>query len=129
MTDRPTVYYDGACPICSREIAHYRTRQGADAVAWVDVATCAPAALGQDLARERALDRMHVRLGDGRLVSGAAAFAALWRTLPGFRWLGRLVGAPGVRHVAEGAYRAFQYSRRLGRFRRTQAPSQATSAD
>jgi predicted DCC family thiol-disulfide oxidoreductase YuxK len=125
MSDRPTVYYDGACPICSREIAHYRTRKGADAVAWVDAATCAPAALAPGLSRARALDRMHVRLADGRLVSGAAAFAALWRALPGLRWLGRLVGAPGLRHVAEGAYLAFQYTRRLGRFRRRQV----TSAD
>jgi predicted DCC family thiol-disulfide oxidoreductase YuxK len=121
MRDKPTVYYDGVCPVCSREIAHYRTRRGADGLAWVDAARCEPGALGADLTREAALARMHVRLPDGRLVSGAAAFAVLWQGLPGFRWLGRLVAAPGVRHVAEGAYLLFQRSRGLGRFGRRRA--------
>ena len=48
--------------------------------------------------------------GDGQLISGAAAFARLWRTLPGWRWLGRVVdlrvlGARPVLPLAELAYR------------------------
>lgn len=115
---KPTVYYDGACPVCSREIRFYRGREGAEALAWVDAAACAAPDLGTGLARERALARMHVRLADGRLVSGAAAFAVLWRHTPGFRWLGRLIGLPGMRQTAEGAYLLFQWSRGLGRFAR-----------
>lgn len=119
MSDaKPIVYYDGACPVCSREIAHYRTRTGADALEWVDASACAPGGLGPGLTRGRALERMHVRLPDGRLVSGAAAFAMLWRGLPGFRWLGRLVALPGIAQLAEGLYLLFQWSRGLGRFAR-----------
>lgn len=33
-----TVYYDGACPLCRREIEFYRRRRGADAIEWVDAA-------------------------------------------------------------------------------------------
>lgn len=110
MSARPelTVYYDGACPLCRAEIDHYRRCRGAEAVAFVDVsARGAPATLGPDLTFEAALARFHVREVDGRLLSGAEAFARLWRVLPGWRWLGRLVATPLVLSLAEAAYRAF----------------------
>lgn len=112
---RPSVFYDGACPVCRREIAHYRSRPGADAIAWIDVSSCGAEALGPDLTREAALARMHLRGADGRLVSGARAFALLWSSLPGFRLLGRIVGSPPVAPLAEGAYRVFLALRRLWR--------------
>ena len=43
------VYYDGACPICSREIAFYRARPGAQGFAWVDATSCDLDALGPGL--------------------------------------------------------------------------------
>ncbi|WP_456686270.1 thiol-disulfide oxidoreductase DCC family protein [Bradyrhizobium sp. P5_C11_2] len=106
-----SVYYDGSCPLCRAEIDHYRQCAGADRLAFVDVGRDAPApALGPDLCREAALKRFYVRAADGQLVSGAAAFARLWRTLPGRRWLGRLVdlrvlGFRPVLPIAELAYR------------------------
>lgn len=111
-----TVYFDGACPVCAREIAHYRTREGAERLAFVDVSGAA-ADPASDLSREAALARMHARLPDGTLVSGAAAFAALWSALPGWRWLGRIAALPGPRHAAEGAYRLFLAARPLWRRR------------
>jgi predicted DCC family thiol-disulfide oxidoreductase YuxK len=118
MNDAPrcTVYYDGACPVCSREIAHYRTREGAERLAFVDVSAAGAAEPpAPDLSREAALERMHVRLADGRLVSGAAAFAALWSALPGWRALGRFAALPGVAQAAELAYRLFLRTRPLWR--------------
>jgi predicted DCC family thiol-disulfide oxidoreductase YuxK len=38
MGDRLTVYYDGGCPICAREIGFYRARPGAEGFDWVNVA-------------------------------------------------------------------------------------------
>jgi len=74
---RLTVYEDGACPVCSRAIAHDRQQPGAQACQWVDATHCPPDALGADLLRAQALGRFHVRLDDGRLVDGAAGFGAL----------------------------------------------------
>ncbi|MBS0558803.1 MAG: DUF393 domain-containing protein [Proteobacteria bacterium] len=109
------VYYDGACPVCAREIAQYRRAQGAASIDFVDVSACAPDALGPGLSRDAALARMHVRTEDGRLVSGAAAFAALWRALPGFAWLARLAALPGALAAMEAGYRLFLRLRRLWR--------------
>jgi predicted DCC family thiol-disulfide oxidoreductase YuxK len=106
-----SVYYDGGCPLCRAEIDHYRRSDSADRLAFIDVARGAPAPeLGSDLDREDALRRFHVRTADGRLISGAAAFAQIWRALPRWRWLGRLVdlrilGVRPVLPIAQLAYR------------------------
>lgn len=101
------VYYDGACPLCSREIATYRRLEGADGLRWVDITTASPQALGGDLTREQALSRFHVRDEQGRLVSGAAGFVAIWRRLPGLRWLAWVAARPPVSWLLEPAYRGF----------------------
>ncbi len=115
MGDRLEVFYDGGCPICRREIAFYRARPGAEGFDWVDVSGGDPAVLGPDLTREAALARMHVRRPDGVLLSGAAAFAAMWQRMPGFQGLGRLIAVPPFTLVAELAYRVFLRVRKLWR--------------
>lgn len=109
------VYYDGGCPICSREIAFYRARPGADGFLWVDVNQGEAASLGPGLTREMALARMHVRCADGTLLDGAAAFAEMWRHMPGLRWLGRLLRLPPFGLLAEIGYRAFLRLRKVWR--------------
>lgn len=113
MTQSPvTVYYDGACPVCRREIGFYQKRTGG-AVSYCDVA--AEVCPAPDLTREDALRRFHVRLADGELVSGAAAFLALWRETPGFRTAAKLLSARPVVAVLDLGYAGFLKLRRLWR--------------
>ncbi|MFG6465272.1 thiol-disulfide oxidoreductase DCC family protein [Roseateles sp. BYS87W] len=115
---RPTVYFDGACPVCRREIAHYRQGSGEHALNWVDAAACPPGDLGPALSRPQALARLHLRLPDGQLVHGAAAFLAMWAALPDHprlaAWARRL-NRPAVVAVLDAAYSAFLRVRRLWR--------------
>ncbi len=101
-----TVYYDGDCPLCRFEIAHYKAQEGAQRIAFVD-ASQAPETLAPDLTREVAMARFHVRGADGALVSGAEAFTHVWRVLPRWRWAARLASLPGMPWLLECAYRAF----------------------
>jgi len=90
----------------------YRRQPGADALRWVDVAQCGKADLGAGLTREAAMARLHLRHPDGTLVSGAKAFTGMWRVLPRWAWLGRLLGAgPGL-WLLEAGYRGFLVVRR-----------------
>ena len=93
----------------------YRRQPGADGVEWVDVASCDAHALGAGLTRDAAMARLHMRLPDGRLISGARAFTALWRTLPRWSWLGSVLGTKPGLFVLEGGYRVFLVVRRVWR--------------
>jgi predicted DCC family thiol-disulfide oxidoreductase YuxK len=82
------VWFDGACPLCRREIAWMRRLDRRGAIAFVDVArAAAPDGAGCPVDRAALLARFHA-LEDGRVVSGAAAFAAMWRAVPLLRPLG-----------------------------------------
>jgi predicted DCC family thiol-disulfide oxidoreductase YuxK len=100
-----TIYYDGSCPLCRREIAFYRRQPGSERLDWMDVS--AGACLGEGLSCDAAMRRFHVREASGRLLSGGAAFARLWRALPGWRLLGWLMAWPPMSWALELAYRAF----------------------
>lgn len=104
-----TVLYDGACPLCRREIGIYRGLQPLrpDApVCFADVSD-AGLALPAGTSREQLLARFHVRGRDGQLLSGAQAFLALWAALPGWRWLALVGRVPGAAGVMERIYRLF----------------------
>ena len=102
-----TVYFDGSCPLCRREVAWYKNQRGADAIVWKDVSSANHASLEQDLHPDDAMRRFHVRKSDGKLISGAIAFAELWRNLPAFKLAGSFVGLPLIRNFAEIVYRLF----------------------
>ena len=107
-----TVYFDGGCPVCSREVAMYQRQPGADGLNWVNVAGCTGQELGPDLTREAAMARLHLRRPDGSLVSGARAFTELWRALPQWALAGRVLGfGPGL-WLLEAGYRVFLFIRR-----------------
>ena len=105
--EKITVFYDGACPLCQREIAFYRRQRGAGTIQWMDVSRETDDHIVPGLTRSQALARFHVRRADGKLVSGVTAFAQLWLALPGFRRWGRLIQARPVIRVLDHCYDLF----------------------
>lgn len=104
-----TVLYDGACPLCRREIAVYQGLKPIDAgqaVTFSDV-SLADCTLPAGGVRSDYLARFHVQRSDGQVLSGAAAFVALWATLPGWRYLALAARVPGATPLLELVYRAF----------------------
>ncbi|HZX23940.1 MAG TPA: DUF393 domain-containing protein [Woeseiaceae bacterium] len=98
-----TVWYDSECPLCLREIALMRRLDRRGAIRFVAIRD------GGDcpLDRSTLLERFHAR-EDGRpIVSGAAAFAAMWRAIPALRPLGLLARFRPVLWVLERLYRGF----------------------
>ncbi|WP_440959122.1 thiol-disulfide oxidoreductase DCC family protein [Oceanicaulis sp. LC35] len=97
------VFYDGGCPLCRSEMSYYRARGSNAQFTDLTRGEVSPEGVSCDAA----LKRFHVRDETGRLRSGAAAFAALWRVTPGWRWLGRIGGVPPFVWIGEGLYRLF----------------------
>ena len=110
------VYYDGACPICSREIALYQrlSEKAAQPAAFENIMGDG-VVLPDGVSREQALARLHVRLRSGEVVSGAAAFIAMWRATPRFQLLGRAASIPPLPWLLELAYIGFLKIRPLWR--------------
>lgn len=105
-----TVLYDGACPLCRREISHVQglaDRSPDSRLCFVDVSHAGDGNGRFSEERETLLARFHVQRADGSRLDGAAAFVAMWERLPGWRWLARLARLPGMLAVFELGYRGF----------------------
>ena len=102
-----TIFYDGKCGLCSREINYYKKIAKADKFNWLDIATD-PTPLNQlELSQADGLRRLHGLDATGRLHIGVDAFLLIWRELPYWRWLGMVVRLPGIRQVAQLIYNRF----------------------
>lgn len=118
----PVLYFDGACPVCAREITHYRKQAGSENFAWVDASSCPLEVLGPDLSRADALARLHLRHPDGSLVSGAEAFVGVWQGLKAWAWLARLFNSRPAVMALDVAYRLFLRIRPLWRSQAKHGP-------
>lgn len=95
------VLYNDTCPLCSIEIGHYRRSARAAGLPLRFDALDRAADWGLD--PDTAARRLHVRQ-NGRILSGLAAFRALWSALPRWRWLAWLTGLPLIRPAAAVLY-------------------------
>lgn len=103
-----TVWFDGQCPLCRREIAVMRRLDRREAIAFVDVAgiDAAGGAGSCPIDAATLLARFHAQ-EDGRMLSGAAAFAAMWRAIPLLRPLGLMARNRVILGVLERLYLGF----------------------
>ncbi|MCB1800145.1 MAG: DUF393 domain-containing protein [Gammaproteobacteria bacterium] len=116
---RPLVLFDGACPLCRREIAHYRRRSGADRLNWVDLSHQARGEPVAGIDWHAAMARFHVRDADGEWQRGAFAFVELWSHLRGYRVLARLVRGLRLTGLLDRAYAVFARHRLTARCNNT----------
>lgn len=94
-----TLFYDGRCPLCRREVALLR-KLADDGLAFQDIHSATAARLP---ATEALLKSLHLQRADGVMVTGLAANVAVWQhTVFGALW--RVLLWPGVRSVAHGCY-------------------------
>ena len=104
---RPMVFYDGGCPLCRREIAHYRRIDRAERLIWVDAANEPETLARHALSLEQAMIELHVLDAAGCWQRGVDAFLVIWQQLPAYRWLAKIITALGLRRPLAFAYRHF----------------------
>lgn len=112
---RLTVLFDGGCPLCSREIDHYKKLPSFIPIQWVDI-TRDDGILSQWAVNPSdAMAEFHVLDDRGQLYKGADGFVVLWQALPYFHWLASICQSLGLLPLMRFCYTHFarwHYKRR-----------------
>ena len=102
-----TIYFDGKCGLCSREITYYQKIVPDGVFEWADIAHDPGPLIALDIEQADALRRLHGVDDEGRLHIGVDAFLLIWRELSYWHYLGLIVGLPGVRQITGFLYNRF----------------------
>lgn len=91
VSRKPIVFFDGGCPMCEKEINHYKKVDRLGKIEWVDITTSPEKLQEYDISLTSALERLHCINAYGEKVSGVAGFLLIWDNLPYYRRLAALV--------------------------------------
>jgi predicted DCC family thiol-disulfide oxidoreductase YuxK len=108
---RVKVLYDGDCPLCSREVQFLERRdRGRGRIQFEDIADPSfdPAVWGLD--DQKVMARIHGVLPNGAVIEGVEVFRQAYAAV-GLGWLMAPTRWPGLRHLADLAYRIFAQNR------------------
>ena len=103
---RVTLFWDGGCPLCRKEIDYYKRIDVAGRVAWVDIDAHPEALVPHGIAPDQAIALIHALDARGTVQVGIPAFLAVWEQLPApWSWLPPLLRTlPGAQPIASAAY-------------------------
>jgi predicted DCC family thiol-disulfide oxidoreductase YuxK len=102
-----TVFYDGKCGLCRREIEHYMRIAPVGVFMWVDI-TVTPApftTLGYGV--NDGLKALHAIDSEGIMHVAVDAFMLIWQQLPRWRMLAVFAKLPIIYPLAAWLYRIF----------------------
>jgi len=103
-------YFDGACPLCVREVRLLRRMDRRGRVRFVDIAAPGFDAAAVGIPWESLMDRIHARLPDGQIVEGVEVFRRVYGAL-GWPRAVALTRLPGLSQALDLAYRLFARNR------------------
>lgn len=102
-----TVFYDGKCGLCSKEINHYRKIAPHGIFDWQDITKCPDDLEKHGVTLSQGLKLLHAKDNDGQMHVGMDAFILIWKQLKRWRVLAAIINLPVIRQVANFAYRRF----------------------
>lgn len=102
-----TVFYDGKCELCSKEISHYQKIAPDGVFNWQDITQSYSELRAMGVGLADGLRRMHARDSDGNLHVGVDAFILMWKQLDRWRLLGFVISLPVIKQIAKAAYNLF----------------------
>jgi len=97
-----TIYFDGTCPLCVREMTALRLADSDDKIRFVDVTQHCP----DHINYQEAMYELHVETPDGELLKAVDANVFIWRFIRRKPWLVPLK-LPILRQLTLMAYRVF----------------------
>jgi len=105
MTDagKDTLYYDGRCPLCMKEIAKLEAL-GDPSLALTDIHSLSSDETLPD--KDTLLRQLHLKTADQQLLTGLDANVAVWQHTR-FGWLLSWLRWPIIRQIADAAYNSW----------------------
>lgn len=104
------VFFDGACPLCLREINMLRRWDRRKRILFTDIAAADFQAETLGTTQSDLMARIQGRLSDGTWIEGVEVFRRLYSAV-GFGWLVWLTRLPGISHGLNVGYRLFAKNR------------------
>lgn len=122
-----TVFYDGACPICAREMALMKRLDRTERLSLLDFSSTGfdAAPTGLTIADLSAV--IHAQWADGTVMTGVDVFRAIWDAV-GLGFLSRLSRLPLVAPLMVSAYGWFARNRLWLTGRKNACPGKACAA-
>lgn len=104
------IFFDGACPLCSREIEHYLRQDHAGRLLPIDISTPDFDPQPYGIALTAFMHELHAIDRSERVYRGVEAFRAIWQAFPdstAYRLLTAVVALPLINPLARLGYRGF----------------------
>ncbi len=102
-----SVFFDGKCNLCSKEINYYQRIAPKNTFNWVDI-TKTPGELDKfEIKLSDGLRLMHVADSRGNIFTGVDAFIIMWKQIKYWKFLGLFVSLPIVKQIANLLYQYF----------------------
>ncbi len=102
-----TVYYDGLCKVCDREMSFYKSSQGAEQICFVDICSSGFDAQKEGVDPFEVHKVMHAKTAEGQLRLKVDAFIAIWEVLPKFQILAKVAKNKPFRSLLDLGYKGF----------------------
>jgi predicted DCC family thiol-disulfide oxidoreductase YuxK len=102
-----TVFYDGKCSLCSKEINYYRKIAPNYVFEWKDITNSADDLKKHNISASEGLKLLHAIDENGRLHIGVDAFILIWKKLQYWKVLAYMTSLPAIRQIANIIYQVF----------------------
>lgn len=111
MSTSIQIIYNSVCPVCREGICYFERKtppmhetSTSASIDYFDLSAEPNAFVGQGVTLDDVRLKLHAALPDGRIVRGWPAVSALWRVVPGYRWLATLGDLPVLNWGARALY-------------------------
>jgi predicted DCC family thiol-disulfide oxidoreductase YuxK len=105
-----SVFYDGACIVCSTEIEHYRRKDHANRLILIDISAPDFRPEPFNINLQSFMYELHVIDQRSKVYTGIEAFWAIWQAFPTstfYGLIGSAINLPGINTLARLFYRGF----------------------
>lgn len=105
--EKLTIFYDGACHLCAREIDHYKKVDTTHKILYLDIAKESFNFSDYDIDKKQMQKYFHIRDKDLKMHTGVDAFYLIWKELEIFSLLQKLYENPLMKTSMKLGYKVF----------------------